>query len=188
MSTVAERQRISFVFESEAEASGHFTLRAGTGQTTAPIPYDAVRHPSVELGIGSRWQPSNKQMLPLPWGPTSFAMAAASFACVRRSTYNQFMLAQTDIPILSEQHTHLRICPPRTFVFSFQTANMVASALSTLDEVGNVDVYERVTSITAGTASWSYTITFKSIVGDVDPLVVGAGKKVVGASSSEPSL
>lgn len=44
MSTMADTQKVSFEFDSEAEASGYFTLRIGDGEKTATIPYDAVRY------------------------------------------------------------------------------------------------------------------------------------------------
>lgn len=44
MSTVTEKQKVSFTFDSNAAASGYFTLRIGSGGgKTATIPYDAVR-------------------------------------------------------------------------------------------------------------------------------------------------
>lgn len=96
MSTVVETQRFSFVFDSDAEASGYFTLKTGDGvQQTSPISYDA-------------------------------------------------------------------------------TADMVSSALSAVDGIGPVEVSREVSSVTSGAASWSYTVSFVSAVGDVQQLTVGS--------------
>lgn len=95
MSTVVETQEFSFVFTSDADASGRFTLKTANGaHETAPISYDA-------------------------------------------------------------------------------TADMVASALSAVEGIGLVEVTREVTSVTSGTASWSYTVSFVSVVGDVGQLSVG---------------
>lgn len=55
---------------------------------------------------------------------------------------------------------------------------MVASALSSLDGVGKVNVDRQATSTTAVAATWSYSVTFVSMVGNIDELVVGAGNGV----------
>lgn len=55
MSTVAEKQKISFAFASETAASGYFKLSLGDGPKTATIPYDAVRQ-------GSRYCPCLPQV------------------------------------------------------------------------------------------------------------------------------
>lgn len=100
MSTAVETQMFSFVFVSDAEASGHFTLKTGDGaQQTLPISYDA-------------------------------------------------------------------------------TADMVSSALSAVDGIGPVDVSREISSVTSGVASWSYTVAFVSIVGDVQQLTVGSSDLV----------
>ncbi|CAM9773581.1 unnamed protein product, partial [Ectocarpus sp. 13 AM-2016] len=103
MSTVVETQQFLFMFDSDAEASGRFTLRTGDGaQQTVAIPYDA-------------------------------------------------------------------------------TADMVASALSAVVGIGPVQVTREVTSVTSGAASWSYTVAFTSVVGDVEQLTVGS-EDLVGLS------
>lgn len=56
--------------------------------------------------------------------------------------------------------------------FFGQTADIVANALSTVGGIGNVTVELEVTSVTSGSASWSYIIDFDSIVGDVEELTV----------------
>lgn len=100
MSTVVETQMFSFVFNSDADASGRFTLKTADGsQETAPISYDA-------------------------------------------------------------------------------TADMVASALSAVEGIGVVEVNREVTSVTSGAASWSYTVSFVSIVGDVQQFTVGSADLV----------
>lgn len=100
MSTVVETQKFSFVFDSDAEASGRFTLKTGDGlHETAPISHDA-------------------------------------------------------------------------------TADMVASALSTVEGVGLVEVSREMTSATSGAASWSYTVSFVSVVGDIQQLTVGSADLV----------
>lgn len=105
MSTVVETQEFSFVFTSDAEASGRFTLITADGaHETAPISYDA-------------------------------------------------------------------------------TAEMVASALSAVEGIGLVEVSREVTSVTSGTASWSYTVSFVSVVGDVQQLTIGSGN-LAGLSGS----
>lgn len=97
MSTAVETQTFSFVFDSDAEASGSFTLQTADGvHETAAISYDA-------------------------------------------------------------------------------TADMVASALSAVDGIGSVEVSREVTSVASGAASWSYTVSFVSVVGDVEQLTVGYG-------------
>lgn len=108
MSTVVETQTFSFVFNSDAEASGRFTLITADGaHETAPISYDA-------------------------------------------------------------------------------TADMVASALSAVEGIGLVEVTREVTSVTSGTASWSYTVSFVSVVGDVPQLTIGSAD-LVGLLSTAPS-
>ncbi|CAM9800578.1 unnamed protein product [Ectocarpus sp. 6 AP-2014] len=103
MSTVVETQQFSFVFDSDAEASGRFTLRTGDGaQQTEAISYDA-------------------------------------------------------------------------------TADMVASTLSAVTGIGPVQVTREDTSVTSGAASWSYTVAFMSVVGDVEQLTVGS-EDLVGLS------
>lgn len=47
MATVVEKQKIFFEFESEAAASGYFTLKVGDADKTADIPYDAVRYSTI---------------------------------------------------------------------------------------------------------------------------------------------
>lgn len=42
MSTVAERQKLSLEFVSVASAAGYFSIRVGSMDKTAAIPYDAV--------------------------------------------------------------------------------------------------------------------------------------------------
>lgn len=49
---------------------------------------------------------------------------------------------------------------------------MVAKALSTVEGVGNVTVEREDTSVTSRSATWSYTIDFDSIVGNVEELTV----------------
>lgn len=108
MSTVVETQTFSFVFNSDSEASGSFTLKTADGaQQTAPISYDA-------------------------------------------------------------------------------TADMAASALSAVEGIGLVEVSREVTSVTSGQASWSYTVSFVSVVGDIQQLKVGSGDLL--GWSEEPSV
>lgn len=53
---------------------------------------------------------------------------------------------------------------------------MVASALSAVEGVGNVIVERDDTLVTLGSASWTYTIDFVSITGDVNEVKVGYGE------------
>ncbi len=55
------------------------------------------------------------------------------------------------------------------------TADMVASALSAVEGIGSVEVSREVTSVPNGAASWSYTVSFVSVVGDVEQLTVDSG-------------
>lgn len=43
MSTMVEKQRLIFEYDSDVEPSGYFTLVSGEGDKTANIPYGAVR-------------------------------------------------------------------------------------------------------------------------------------------------
>lgn len=57
-----------------------------------------------------------------------------------------------------------------------QTASTVASALSAVEGIGSVNVQKESSVPAYGEVSWTYTIDFLSLVGDVEELKVGSGE------------
>lgn len=57
-------------------------------------------------------------------------------------------------------------------MYLHQTAATVANALSAVESIGNVTVAREDASVTTGSASWTYTIDFDHMVGDVEELTI----------------
>lgn len=174
MSTVVETQTVSFVFDSDAEASGHFTLKAGDGtQQTLPISYDATAEMvasalSAMNAIGP--VEVSREVTSVTSGPASWSYTVAFASTV--GNVQQLTVGSDDLVGLSE-------LPSVTTVTEGEAAHIKTGTSSPDSLLPEVQVV-RVTSPSMFNASLlaadGFTLSFKGHTTAPLPVNASAGE------------